>query len=67
MFAKIKQISDSAYNYKEALEQAKINQEDIECFRKNVELHDHVPKTILDKQVIIKLSSYQTLLTFNQF
>lgn len=54
MFAKIKQISDSAYNFKEALDQAKINLGHVDSFRKNVESLEYVPKTILEKQVISK-------------
>lgn len=57
MLAKIKQISDSAYNFKDALEQAKISLEDVNCFRQRVEPFAHVPKTILDKQVIIVTSA----------
>lgn len=64
MLAKIKQISDRAYNFKEALDQAKINQDDVDCFRKNVELQDQVPKSILDKQVIIKIFIYIVRVTF---
>lgn len=65
MLAKIKQISDSAYNFKEALHQATLSQDDVDCFRKMVDLQEAVPKTILDKQVnFVNFCAFETLINF---
>lgn len=57
MLGKFKAISDRAYNWQKALEEANLKQNDIDEFRSRVEELENVPKTILDKQVIIKFTS----------
>lgn len=55
LFSKIKEISDGAYELVKALKNAKLAQSDLDAYRKEVEKYDNVPKSILDKQVNIKL------------
>lgn len=51
MLARFKELADTAYDLQEALELAKLKQDDIDRFRKMVETLEHVPKSIIDKQV----------------
>lgn len=73
MLAKIKLISDGAYDLVKALENANVKQTTIDEFRKKVEPVDIVPKSILDKQVIklkevkVKSSSQIFFINFSFF
>lgn len=51
MLAKLKQISESAYDLMKALINAKLDQSDLNNFRTHVRESEIVPKNILDKQV----------------
>lgn len=51
MLRKFKDISNRAYNLPDALKEAKLEHKDIDDLRLGVEKFEHVPKTILDKQV----------------
>lgn len=51
MLAKLKQISESAYDLMKALVNAKLDESDLNNFRSHVNESKLVPKNILDKQV----------------
>lgn len=51
MLAKLKQMSESAYDLMKALVNAKLDQSDLNNFRSHVNESEIVPKNILDKQV----------------
>lgn len=52
LVSKFKQLLESAYNYKEAMERSNVKQESVEALREKVKVSEHVPKFIIDKQVI---------------
>lgn len=51
LVSKFKQLLESAYNYKEALERENVKQENVKTLREKVKLSEYVPKFIVDKQV----------------
>lgn len=51
LVSKFKQLLESAYNYKEALERENVRQENVKTLREKVKLSEYVPKFIVDKQV----------------
>lgn len=51
MLSRFKELADSAYDLREALESANLKQDDIDRFREMVRKLEHVPKSIIDKQV----------------
>jgi hypothetical protein len=71
--ARFKEISNSAFDLKSALNFAKLKQEDIDNLREKVLQVDSVPKSILDHQVNANSSFkmhkkiYSFYLTFSYF
>lgn len=51
MIAKLKEISEGAYDLNTALAYTNTTQEDLNTFRQKAEAIDHVPNSILDRQV----------------
>ncbi|CRL02024.1 CLUMA_CG015172, isoform A [Clunio marinus] len=57
LVSKFKQIIESAYNYKEALEREQIKQENVKALREKVKTFECVPKLIADNQLILFLNA----------
>lgn len=51
MLEKIKKISESAYDLGKALAYANLEQADVDDLRSKIQVLEHVPKSLLDKQV----------------